>query len=83
MEVFVVAFEIRQVTCPICQKQFATVSQKRRFCSAQCRRRYWNKRTQVKRMSDEAYKQKALQRLQAWKEAHKKPKEGYLEITII
>jgi hypothetical protein len=28
-------------------------------------------------------KQKSLERLLAWKEAHRKPKEGWLEITII
>jgi endogenous inhibitor of DNA gyrase (YacG/DUF329 family) len=83
MEVTAMKFEIRQVTCPICQRQFVTVSQKRRFCSAQCRRKYWNKHTQVKRMSDPAYKQKALEQLAARKEAKKKQKEGWLEITII
>jgi uncharacterized Zn finger protein (UPF0148 family) len=68
-------FEVRQVTCPICQKQFTTVSQKRRFCSAQCRRKYWNKHTQVRRMSDPTLKQKSLQHLLAYLEAKKKQKE--------
>jgi len=76
-------FEVRVVTCPICGKQFTTVSQKRKFCSAQCRRKYWNKRTQVRRMSDPVLKEKSLQRLLAWKEANRKPKEGFLEITIL
>jgi uncharacterized Zn finger protein (UPF0148 family) len=87
MEVIAMKFEIREVTCPICGKQFTTVSQKRRFCSAQCRRRYWNKHTQVRRMSDPTLKQKSLQNLLAWVEAKKKQKkeqnEGWLEITII
>ncbi len=77
-------FEIREVICPICQKRFTTVSQKRRFCSAQCRRKYWNKRTQVRRMSDPVLKQKSLERLLAWKAAHEnKAKEGLLEVTIL
>jgi uncharacterized Zn finger protein (UPF0148 family) len=68
-------FEIREVTCPICQRKFTTVSQKRRFCSAQCRRKYWNKRTQVRRMSDPILKQKSLQHLLAYLEAKKTQKE--------
>ena len=75
MEVIAMKFEIREVTCPICQKRFTTISQKRRFCSAECRRRYWNKRTQVRRISDPILKEKSLQRLLAWLEAKKKEKE--------
>jgi len=84
MEAIVMEFEIRQVTCPVCQKRFTTLSQKRRFCSAECRRQYWNKRTQFRRMTDPTLKQQSLQRLLAWKETQKKQKqEGWLEITII
>jgi hypothetical protein len=76
-------FEIRQVTCPICFRKFATPSPKRRFCSADCRKRYWRWRVKFSRFKDPAEKEKSLERLLAWKEAHKKRKEGWLEITII
>jgi predicted nucleic acid-binding Zn ribbon protein len=69
-------FEIRHVTCPMCQRQIVTVSEKRRFCSAECRKRYWNRRTQVRRMTNPVLKQKSLERLLAWLEAHKKEGDG-------
>jgi hypothetical protein len=77
---------IRQLTCPICFTKFVTVSDKRKFCSANCRKRYWLLRLKLKRNADPVYKQKSLERLLAWKEAHRKPKQekvGWLEITII
>ena len=79
-------FEIRQVTCPVCFGKFSTPSERRRFCSAECRKRYWRWRVKFKRYKDPAKKQKSLERLFAWKEAHRRerqPKEGWLEITII
>jgi predicted nucleic acid-binding Zn ribbon protein len=76
MEVIAMKFEVREVTCPICGKRLTTVSQKRRFCSAECRRRYWNKHTQVRRMSNPVLKEKSLQHLFAYLEAKKKQKEG-------
>jgi len=79
-------FEIRQVTCPVCFRKFATPSPKRRFCSADCRNRFWRWRARLRHYADPAKRAKSLERLFAWKETHKRPKQekyGWLEITII
>jgi protein-arginine kinase activator protein McsA len=78
--------EFRQVTCPVCFTKFVTASKKRKFCSNQCYRRYWSRASMARRLADPERKRKSLERLLAWKEAHRKPKqekEGWLEITII
>jgi hypothetical protein len=60
------------------------MSDKRKFCSAKCRKRYWVLRVRARRMADPVYKQQSLEKLLAWKKTHKTPKkEAWLEITII
>ena len=80
------SLEFKEVTCPVCFRKFITGSPKRRFCCADCRKRYWSLITRERRNDDPIRRQRSLETLLAWKEAHKKPKEekvGWLEITII
>jgi protein-arginine kinase activator protein McsA len=81
--VIAMKWKVREVTCPVCFKRFATLSERRKFCSAQCRKRFWNRVSVARRFADPKRKQKSLERLLAWKEAHKKPKEVFFDITII
>jgi endogenous inhibitor of DNA gyrase (YacG/DUF329 family) len=77
---------MRQVTCPVCLRRFTTASEKRVFCSAQCRKLFHSRKSWRKRISDPKVKEQELQRLLAWKAAHRKQNEenaGWLEITII
>jgi endogenous inhibitor of DNA gyrase (YacG/DUF329 family) len=83
LEVIAMKLKIREVICPVCFKRFATPSERRVFCSAQCRKRYYGWLSRKRRFADPTRKQKSLESLYAWKETHRKPKEGWLEITII
>ena len=76
-------FQFKQVRCPVCFTVFTTASEKRKFCSAACRKRYYGNLSRARMKANPDLKQKSLERLLAWKEAHRKPKEGWLEITII
>jgi hypothetical protein len=79
-------WKLREIRCPVCFKQFATLSERRVFCSAKCRRRFWNRVSVARRFANPERKRKSLERLYAWKEARRKPKEekvGWLDITII
>jgi hypothetical protein len=76
--------EFREVTCPVCFKKFITGSPKRKFCSADCRKRYWGLISRERRNADPIRRQRSLETLFAWKEAHRKPKqENYDRIDII
>ena len=70
-------FKVRQLTCPMCFSKFVTASNKRKFCSAKCRKRY--------RALGEWQTQRSLEKLLTWKKSNKTPKkeEGWPEITII
>ena len=70
-----VEVKFRQVTCPVCQTKFTTASQKRRFCSRKCRVKYGSAALREKLLADPAKKRQSLERLMAWKEAHKKRKQ--------
>jgi predicted nucleic acid-binding Zn ribbon protein len=69
-----VEFEIRHITCPECGAKIVTASPKRRFCSAKCRRRYLSRVRRVRLFADPEVKRASLERLLAWKEAHRKAK---------
>jgi hypothetical protein len=74
--------KFKEVTCPVCFRKFTTGSPKRKYC----RKRYWGLISRIKRNADPIRKQRSLENLLAWKEAHRKPKQekvGWLEITII
>jgi hypothetical protein len=78
--------KFEEKTCPVCFRKFTTGSPKRVFCSAKCRRRYWGLISRERRNADPIRRQRSLETLLAWKEAHRKPKQervGWLEITII
>jgi protein-arginine kinase activator protein McsA len=77
------AIEIRfwQVLCPVCGNTFTTASDKRRFCSANCRKRYWSKASNKRLLADPERKRKSLERLYAWKEAHKNRKQAKEHFT--
>jgi len=67
-------FEVRQINCAECGARIVTASPKRRFCSAKCRLRYYNRMQRKRRLLDPVKKQKSLERLMAWKAAHRKAK---------
>jgi predicted nucleic acid-binding Zn ribbon protein len=78
MEVIAMKVEVRfwKQVCPVCQTEFTTASDKRRFCSRKCRERYWAKVSNKRLLADPIRKQKSLERLFAWKEAHGKRKQA-------
>ena len=57
--------------CPTCGKQFLSFSEKRRFCSPECCKKWhrcWgNMRYRAKLYRNEELKRKSLQRLLDWK----------------
>jgi len=62
--------------CKLCGKTFVG-SAKRKFCSKQCRVRFHNRLSAIKRMlRDAEFKQRSLARLFAWKERKKQEKEA-------
>jgi hypothetical protein len=67
-------FAIREINCAYCGARIVTASPKRRFCSAKCRQRYYNRLQRKRSLLDPVKKQKSLERLLAWKAAHKKGK---------
>jgi len=65
--------------CLRCGKTFLG-SEKRKFCSKQCRVRYHNRLGAMKRMlRDAEFKQRSLARLYAWKERKKREREAQRE----
>jgi hypothetical protein len=77
-----VEVKFRQVTCPVCQTKFTTASERRRFCSRKCREQYWSAASKEKLLADPERKRKSLQRLFAWKEAHKNRKRARAHETV-
>jgi endogenous inhibitor of DNA gyrase (YacG/DUF329 family) len=67
-------FEVRQINCAECGARIVTLSPKRRFCSAKCRQRYLSRLQRKRIYADPAKKQASLERLFAWKAAHRKAK---------
>ena len=62
--------------CLRCGKFFLG-SEKRKFCSKQCRNRFHNRLYIIKRMQRDAeFKQRSLARLYAWKERRKREREA-------
>ena len=66
--------------CLRCGKTFLG-SEKRKFCSKQCRVRYHNRLGAMKRMlRDAEFKQRSLARLYAWKKCRKQEKQAQKQV---